>query len=145
MSDGVGVDVATDFCLPDAPFRVRKLVEGRKFQTVLVLSVLEHVRHLTPFLVNMRAVAEVGAAFLISTPLFFPVHGYPEDYWRFTSAGVRVLLPEIDFELSCCQTHCDEATAALDSVPHGENALFHHGSRMVSLEMFGHLWGRKST
>jgi hypothetical protein len=143
LSDGVGVDVAVDFCLPLVPFQLRKRVGGQKFRTVLALSVLEHVRDLPAFITNMRLVADVGAAFLLSTPLFFPVHGYPEDYWRFTSAGVQVLFPEIDFELPCCQTHCDDTTAALDSVPHGENALFHHGSRMVCLEMFGFLYGKR--
>ena len=28
--------------------------------------------------------------------MFFPVHGYPHDYWRFTPEGLRLLLEPFD-------------------------------------------------
>lgn len=33
-----------------------------------------------------------GGVCLVSTPLMLGIHGYPNDYWRFTPEGLRVVL-----------------------------------------------------
>ena len=37
-----------------------------------------------------------GGVCVLSSVMFFPVHGYPHDYWRFTPEGMRLLLEPFD-------------------------------------------------
>ena len=37
-----------------------------------------------------------GGICVISSVMLFGIHGYPNDYWRFTPEGLRVLLGEFD-------------------------------------------------
>ena len=60
--------------------------------TVLMLETLEHVED------PLRAMAEVARILqpeglaIISSCMDFPVHAYPEDYWRFAPQGFDLLL-----------------------------------------------------
>lgn len=62
--------------------------------TVLMLETLEHVEN------PLRAMAEVARVLksqglaIISSCMDFPVHAYPEDYWRFAPQGFALLLKE---------------------------------------------------
>ena len=78
-------------CVADArwlPF------EDRAFSVVLSQETLEHVAD--PF----RAVREMGRVLkhtgrlLLQTPFVLGYHPDPEDYWRFTAAGVRELFKQ---------------------------------------------------
>lgn len=75
-------------CVADAhrlPFR------DRAFALVLSQEVLEHVPD--PFLAmrEMGRVLDVKGRLLLQTPFVLGYHPDPEDYWRFTAAGVRRL------------------------------------------------------
>jgi SAM-dependent methyltransferase len=65
--------------------------------TALCLETLEHVED--PFAAG-RELARVtradGGVCLVSTPLLLGIHGYPNDYWRFTPEGMRVVLGGFD-------------------------------------------------
>src|SRR5262249_20741343 len=37
-----------------------------------------------------------GGLCVITSVMLFPIHGYPNDYWRFTPEGFRVLLEPFD-------------------------------------------------
>ena len=40
----------------------------------------------------MHRVLAPGGICVLSSVMFFPVHGYPHDYWRFTPEGMRLVL-----------------------------------------------------
>lgn len=60
--------------------------------TALIFDTIEHVRD------PWRAMSEVhrclapGGLLVMSSVWFFPIHAYPDDYWRFTSSAFRVLM-----------------------------------------------------
>ncbi|MBU1693116.1 MAG: class I SAM-dependent methyltransferase [Verrucomicrobia bacterium] len=60
--------------------------------TALVLENIHHVRE------PWRAVQEVyrclqpGGILIMTSVMFFPSHPWPDDYWRFTTSGMAVLL-----------------------------------------------------
>jgi SAM-dependent methyltransferase len=64
--------------------------------TVLCFETLEHLRHPERAVAQMRRVMREDGLLALSVPFTFRLHGYPEDYWRFTPAGVRVLLSDFD-------------------------------------------------
>ena len=82
--EGPGVDRVEDL-------RALTLGDG-SVGTALCLETLEHCED--PFAAG-RELARVTAAegvCLVSTPFLLGIHGYPQDFWRFTPEGLRVVL-----------------------------------------------------
>lgn len=86
MLDGEGVDVVHD---------LQKPLFIEPFDHIDCCSVLEHAQK--PWLVaeNLTAVLREGGSLLVTTPFVWRVHGYPDDYWRFTASSLPVLFPDI--------------------------------------------------
>jgi SAM-dependent methyltransferase len=84
FQDGLDVDVVTD-AHDLAAFQTHQ------FDAVIAVSVFEHLAR--PWLAA-EAIARVlrpGGMVLVSTHQTFPIHGYPDDYWRFTDSAMGVL------------------------------------------------------
>ncbi|MEO7178372.1 MAG: methyltransferase domain-containing protein [Allosphingosinicella sp.] len=90
MQPGPGVDLVHDL--------EERLVGS--FDHVECLSVLEHARR--PWLVaaNIERLLVPGGTLFVSAPFVHRVHAYPNDYFRFTPAGVESLFPGIVWEAS---------------------------------------------
>jgi hypothetical protein len=93
---GAGVDRVLDLA---APFEeVDRALAGRRFQTVLSTSVLEHCADPFRMAANLTRLLAPGGWIYVSVPFAFRFHGYPSDYWRFTPEGVRLLFPGVAFD-----------------------------------------------
>ncbi len=57
-------------------------------------QVLEHVRHPTRAARTLFRLTRPGGLVLVSVPFLIRVHREPEDYWRFSAAGLRALLED---------------------------------------------------
>jgi SAM-dependent methyltransferase len=59
---------------------------------VICEQVLEHVRD--PYLAvrNLTTLVHPGGLVLVSTPFLVRLHAHPEDHWRFSPSGMRLLL-----------------------------------------------------
>ncbi len=97
MEDGDGVDVVLDLT-EDFEFVERKL-EGRRFRTIICFSVLEHCSNPFKMCNNIERLLKDNGAVFISVPFSWRIHGYPNDYWRFTPEGIKVLFPNLKFDL----------------------------------------------
>jgi SAM-dependent methyltransferase len=88
MRPGPGVDRVAD---------LRGLDFGdREIGTALCLDTLEHCEDPLAACREMhRTLAEDGVC-VISSVMLFGIHGYPNDYWRFTPEGFRTLLDPFD-------------------------------------------------
>lgn len=69
-----------------------------QFGSCVCAEVLEHVTHPNTFLQNVWSMLRPGAWIVITSPFAFPVHGFPDDYWRFTPSGMQLLLKNAGFE-----------------------------------------------
>lgn len=85
MQPGPGVDRVVD--MHDFPAEW----QGR-FSGALCSEVLEHVAHPWIALTNLRKIIRPGGWVVITTLTSFPIHGFPDDYYRYTTSGLRVLL-----------------------------------------------------
>lgn len=56
--------------------------------TVLMLEVLEHVRHPSDALAEVARVLRPGGSLLVTIPFLYPVHDAPHDYQRYTAHGL---------------------------------------------------------
>jgi hypothetical protein len=64
--------------------------------TALCLDTLEHCADPLTACRELHRVLGDGGVCVLSSVMFFPVHGYPQDYWRFTPEGLRLLLEPFD-------------------------------------------------
>ena len=62
------------------------------------MSVLEHCKRPWLMASNMQAILESGGTIFVTVPFIWRVHGYPDDYWRFTISGVKALFTEIEWQ-----------------------------------------------
>lgn len=66
---------------------------------VLCEQVLEHTEDPLRAVQNLFSLLRLGGYAVVSVPFLVRVHNEPGDYWRFTPAGLRVLLERAGFEI----------------------------------------------
>lgn len=96
MQAGKGVDQVID--LANDFESIDSALNGKRFKTIICMSVLEHCRDPFKMAKNIQALMADEGTLLISVPFSWEIHGFPDDYWRFTPNGVRMLFQELEFE-----------------------------------------------
>jgi SAM-dependent methyltransferase len=61
------------------------------FDVIAMFEVLEHVRNPFRIFENCASWLSPGGVLVLSTPQYWHVHGWPNDYFRYTSFGLREL------------------------------------------------------
>jgi SAM-dependent methyltransferase len=92
MRPGPGVDRVEDVTainLPDA-----------SAGTVLCIETFEHVFEVRRAFDEVFRILRPGGVFVITSPLNFRIHGYPDDYWRMTPSCLRRQLEPYGARLS---------------------------------------------
>jgi SAM-dependent methyltransferase len=93
LSPGPGVDVICD---------VRDLCDrfgSEAFDVVITTEMLEHVRDWKSAIRQLKCVVRRGGLLLVTTRSpGFPYHGYPHDFWRYTSDDFRHIFADFEIE-----------------------------------------------
>jgi hypothetical protein len=97
IETGPGVDVALDFTRPFD--EVDDQLGGRRFGTIFCLSVMEHCMQPFAMADNLTRLLLPGGKLCISVPFAYQFHAYPSDFWRFTHEGVKILFPQLHFDM----------------------------------------------
>lgn len=105
MEAGKGVDLVLDLTLPFA--EVDAALGGRRFGSILCLSVMEHCARPFAMAENITRLLRPGGVLYVSVPHAWQFHGYPSDFWRFTPEGVKVLFPGLEFDMSLARACTD--------------------------------------
>jgi SAM-dependent methyltransferase len=90
MQPGHGVDIVAD--IHDLPAEW----EGR-FSAVLCSEVLEHVARPWVALPMLSRVIRPDGWIIVTTLTSFPLHGFPDDFYRYTRSGLELLLKDAGF------------------------------------------------
>lgn len=90
MQPGPGVDRVIDIHEPPPEWAGR-------FSGILCSEVLEHVARPWLALPQLRAMIRPGGWIVITTLTSFPIHGFPDDYYRYTASGLRLLMADAGF------------------------------------------------
>lgn len=93
IAPGPNVDVVADLSTENPDH----LAPLHTFDTIICLSVLEHVPKVWVMAANLERLLNPGGAIFISVPFAFRFHEYPVDCWRISHQGVVSLFPQIDF------------------------------------------------
>jgi SAM-dependent methyltransferase len=90
MQDGEDVDVVTDAHTLNG-------LGAEPFDGYVAFSVYEHLQR--PWLAAEAAhrVLKPGGWAYVGTHQTFPIHGYPNDYWRFTASALELIFRDAGF------------------------------------------------
>jgi SAM-dependent methyltransferase len=96
----VGVDI-TPGKFVDVLCSAENLVEkfgAESFDAVISTEMIEHTRNWRVAIGNMKSVLKKGGTIFVTTrTVGFPYHGYPYDYWRYSTNSIANIFS--DFEL----------------------------------------------
>lgn len=76
----------------------------REFDVVIADQVIEHVRDPVSAVMNMKAMLRADGYLLVAAPFLFRVHARPDDFYRWTEAGMREMLRAAGFESGLIHT-----------------------------------------
>lgn len=124
MQEGHGVDQVVDIHNPPAEWTGR-------FSGVLCSEVLEHVARPWLALPKLREIMQPGGWIVVTTLTSFPIHGFPDDFYRYTPSGLKLLLEDAGFK-----------NVVTENAGHIEIKLNDHGeagscTRQLPLHVFG--------
>jgi SAM-dependent methyltransferase len=88
-------------------------LDDASVDTVFSTQVLEHVPDPLAYLAEARRVLRPGGNLLLSTHGVWTYHPHPDDFWRWTSAGLTRLLEQAGFEIRCSDGVLGAASAGL--------------------------------
>lgn len=83
MNQGEGVDIVCS--------SHNMQIESDSIDLIICTSMLEHDSNPTATIKEMKRVLKSTGKILITVPFYWSKHSFPDDYWRFTSDGLRVL------------------------------------------------------
>jgi SAM-dependent methyltransferase len=96
----VGVDYLSDRSRPDAVCSALLLpFAGASFQTVVSTEVLEHVPDPLRAVREMQRVLKPGGHLILTTPMYWPRHEVPYDFFRYPYDGMLHIIKESGLEL----------------------------------------------
>jgi len=84
MREGRGVDRLLNLHKIDLP--------SESAGTVLCLDTLEHVEYPHRALEEIHRILKSDGIAVISSTMYFPIHDYPNDFWRFTPQALKSIL-----------------------------------------------------
>jgi SAM-dependent methyltransferase len=96
---GTGVDRVDDIS--------RSSFAAESAGTIVCVETLEHVFAVHDAFSEMHRVIQPGGLLVVTTPMRFPIHDYPEDYWRMTPACINRLASAFPFRVVGSQG-CDD-------------------------------------
>lgn len=97
VAEHVGVDVAGEGADIVADAYTVPLADA-SVDTVLLTEVLEHLEEPDRALREANRLLRPGGGVILTTPLLFPVHGAPRDFYRYSPHGLDHLLRATGFE-----------------------------------------------
>jgi SAM-dependent methyltransferase len=94
LAEGSNVDRQLDICGP--PKAIRLALGREAFDLVVCCHVLEHTMSPWKAARNIEAVLQPGGIAYIATPWSQAFHPAPDDYWRFSVRGLKLLFDRFE-------------------------------------------------
>jgi len=60
-------------------------------ETILCLDTMEHIMYPVEVMDEFYKVLKPNGILVVSSVMAFPIHNYPQDFWRFTPQGFQIL------------------------------------------------------
>jgi SAM-dependent methyltransferase len=73
-------------------------IDSNTYQNIICLNVLEHVFEYNTVVSEAYRVLETGGKIVVSTPFLYRVHGFPDDFFRYTDSALVAILTQHGFK-----------------------------------------------
>ena len=74
-------------------------LKDSSFDTILSTSVLEHLEHPYEAICEMHRILKPGGHVILTCPLFWHLHEEPNDFFRFTNHGLRLMFTKAGLDI----------------------------------------------
>lgn len=118
LENGKGVDAVIDLSINYEKIISKLKID--KFNTVICFSVLEHCKDLFKVCSNIQKLLNPRGHLFISVPFCWEYHRFPEDYWRFTPEGIKILFPDFEF----VDNHTMISTSKIGEIKSPDNEFY---------------------
>lgn len=95
FEDGVDVDIICDI-------HECSNLGYNKYDGILCMSVFEHIKRPWIAANELYKISKINGYVFISTHQTFPLHGYPNDYFRFSTDALRLLMEDAGYKTLSC-------------------------------------------
>jgi SAM-dependent methyltransferase len=118
---GLDVDVVAD------AHRLSERLPHASFDAFIAASVFEHFSWPWLVVLELNAVLKVGGLGFVMSHHTFPLHGFPQDYWRFSTEAWRALFcRETGWELLSADYDYPCRIVPRDAIPHWNDSAEAH-------------------
>lgn len=95
---GNNVDIVCDLCYPYI-FLLEDFYgyDVSDVQLIYSISVFEHLSRPWTAADNLKYILQKDGLLFISVPWVWRWHGYPDDYFRYSFSGIKILFPEFEW------------------------------------------------
>ncbi len=80
-------------------------IADASYDTVISNQVLEHVKRPWIMVQQIARILRPGGTAVITAPFITPYHAHPNDFFRYTEAGMRSLVEDAGLEVVLCTKH----------------------------------------
>lgn len=94
---GYNVDIIADLCNKEL-FAGDLLQYKGYFKTIICWAVLEHVSNPIQAAINIDQFLAPGGKLFYCGPWVWGYHAYPDDYWRISFPGLKILFPHLEWQ-----------------------------------------------
>lgn len=136
---------ALDLCAtPLAPEMLEHVAKHGGFKLVVATSVFEHLAQPFTCAANLYRLVAAGGLIVLTAPFIFHYHRMPDDYYRYSVAGLREVVTKAGFELvyNASQGDMRETQAMLAGFPYSAvpSHAFRppHNTFTEAMDMFFH-------
>lgn len=78
---------------------IPEMFKENAFDLVLNIEVLEHVQEWRLVLNNLKSILRPGGTMILTTRLpGYPLHGFPDDYWRYEKSDMEKVFSDFSIE-----------------------------------------------
>jgi len=106
-------------------------LDDRSFDTVISTQTIEHVEDHQGLVNEAYRLLNTGGVFILSGPLYWPLHEEPFDFFRFTRHGFKYILEKAGFEVVSIDSNGGKWSVAGQSFLH---ALYPHVDNVKGLK-----------
>lgn len=115
-------------------------LEDDAFETIICTQVIEHIADNKLLLKEAHRLLRKHGILILSGPLYWPVHGEPNDYFRFTKYGFVHLLEECGFSITEIKENGGAWATAGQAFAHGlefssRRSVFFRAFRFIYLNL----------
>jgi SAM-dependent methyltransferase len=94
MLPNLRYEVASNF--PEVDIQDLSNYTDHSYKIVVIDNILEHIPEPAKAIREIFRILETGGICICLTPFLIRVHGYPDDFWRFTESGLRKLFDQFN-------------------------------------------------